>query len=200
VSSLLLTLVIAPLLSRQISEAATGQGIALWLRTCLTRYDAFASRMTGMETRFRGHLWPVAAMLLGLWVTAHGGWIGSRQVVNVRFRETRFPVQAADVIEQSGVREPVFAPDYWGGYLIYRLYPQVKVFVDDRHDLYGDQFIKNYLKVILVQPEWEKVLDEDQVNWVLVPTESSLANILKLSSRWKAIHEDKTAVLFEKQP
>ena len=204
VSSILLTLVIAPLASERISEAVTGQRIAPWLRKCLTGYDSFASRMTGMETRFRGHLWPVAAILLGLWVSTHGGWIGlrgigSRQVMNAHFREKRFPVQAAEVISQSGLRQPMFAPDYWGGYLIYRLYPQTKVFVDDRHDLYGDQFVKNYLKVILVQPEWEKVLSEDQVNWVLVPTESSLANILKLSPRWKAIHEDKTAVLFEKQ-
>jgi hypothetical protein len=199
VSSILLVMVIAPILSGQISKAPTRQGIALWLRKCLARSDAFASRMTGMEARFRGHLWPAAAMLLGLWVSAHGWWIGSRQVMNAHFRETRFPLQAADVIAQSGVREPVFAPDYWGGYLIYCLYPQTKVFVDDRHDLYGDQFIKSYLKVILVQPEWEKVLDEDQVNRVLVPTESSLANILKLSPRWKTIHEDKTAVLFEKQ-
>jgi hypothetical protein len=200
VSSILLTLVIAPLLTGQISEAVTGQGIAPWLRRCLARYDSFASRMTSMETRFRGHLWPVAAMLLGLWVSSHGGRIGSRQVMNAHFREKRFPVQAAEWIPQSGLPQPVFAPDYWGGYLIYRLYPQTRVFVDDRHDLYGDQFFKDYLKVILVQPEWEKVLDEDQLNWVLVPAESSLANILKLSPRWKTIHEDMTAVLFEKQP
>lgn len=200
VSSILLVMVIAPILSTQISKAATGQGIAPWLRKCLASYDSFASRMTGMEGQFRGHLWPVAAMLLGLWVSAHGGLVGSSQVMNAHFREKRFPVQAAEVIAQSGVRQPIFAPDYWGGYLIYRLYPQTKVFVDDRHDLYGDQFIKNYLKVILVNPEWEKVLAEDQVNWVLAPTESSLANILKLTSRWKTIHEDKTAVLFEKQP
>jgi hypothetical protein len=199
VSSILLTLVIAPLLFGQISKAATGQGMAPWLRKYLTRYDSFASRMTSMEGRFRGHLWPVAAMLLGLWVSAHGGLVGSSQVINVHFGEKRFPVQAADVIEQSGVRQPVFAPDYWGGYLIYRLYPRTKVFVDDRHDLYGDQFFKDYLKVVLVQPDWEKVLDEDQVNWVLVPAESSLANILKLSSGWKTIYEDKTAGLFEKQ-
>ena len=53
------------------------------------------------------------------------------------------------MIAQRDIREPIFCPDLWGGYLIYRLYPQTEVLVDDRHDLYGDQFFKDYLKVDL---------------------------------------------------
>ena len=110
----------------------------------------------------------------------------------------RFPVQAVEVIAQRGIEEPIFAPDYWGGYLIYRFFPEPKVFVDDRHDLYGERFLKDYLKVINVQPDWEKFLNERQVHWVLVPAGSSLANILKETPSWKVTYEDNTAVLFQK--
>jgi len=154
--------------------------------------------MGGMELRFRGHPWPVAAVMLGLLVCLQHGKLGSRQLMDARFDAKRFPVQAAEVIAQRGIDEPIFTPDSWGGYLIYRLYPQTKVFVDDRHDLYGEQFLKDYLKVIRDAPDWDKVLNEKQVGWVLVPAGSSLANMLRETSQWTVIHEDGTAVLFQR--
>jgi hypothetical protein len=82
--------------------------------------------------------------------------------------------------------------------LIYRLYPQNKVVVDDRHDLYGEQFLKDYLKVMQVEPEWESVLDAKHVNWVLIPVNSALTTVMKITPAWSVIHEDKTAVLFHR--
>ena len=92
-----------------------------------------------------------------------------------------------------------FAPDSWGGYLIYRLYPQNKVFVDDRHDLYGEEFLKEYLKAIRLTPDWNGFLEEKQVNWALLPAESSLANMLKETSRWNLVYQDGTSVLLERK-
>jgi len=199
VSSILLTLVIAPLLSQEISEVSTSARVSPWLHRALGRYESFASRMTRVEMQSCRHLWPIVGLLLGLWVAAQGGYLGSRQIMNAHFRESRFPVHAVNAVAASEVAEPIFAPDYWGGYLIYRLYPRVRVLVDDRHDLYGDEFFKNYLMIILVQPEWKRELDDTHVNRVLVPSESSLANIMKLSPQWKIVYADDTAVLFTKQ-
>ena len=106
---------------------------------------------------------------------------------------------AFKVIADRNIREPIFCPDLWGGYLIYRLYPQTKVLVDDRHDLYGDQFFKDYLKVVFVQPDWSKVLEERHVDWVLVEKNSSLGTILEETPQWKLIHQDATAMLFHRQ-
>jgi hypothetical protein len=89
--------------------------------------------------------------------------------------------------------------DSWGGYLIYRLYPQNKVFVDDRHDFYGEKFLKDYVQVAQATPDWKKELDQDNVNWVLVPSGSSIASLIEETPQWKLIHEDETAVLFQKQ-
>jgi hypothetical protein len=93
----------------------------------------------------------------------------------------------------------VFCQDSWGGYLIYRLYPQNKVFVDDRHDLYGEEFLKDYLKAIRVAPEWDKFLREKRVNWALLPAESSLANMLEETSRWSVLYRDGTSALLERK-
>ena len=67
----------------------------------------------------------------------------------------------------NGIDQPIFAPDSWGGYLIYRLYPENRVFVDDRHDFYGVDFLRDYLKAIRLTPDWDKFLNEKHVNWAL---------------------------------
>jgi hypothetical protein len=198
VSSILLTLVVAPLLSWEISGAGTNPALPARVRTFFARCESFSARMGNLEQRFRGHLWPIAAIILGLIVCSQHGRLGSRQLMDAHFDAKHFPVQAAELFARNGIREPIFGPDNWGGYLIYRLYPQAKVFVDDRHDFYGAEFLKNYLQAIRVTHDWEKALDENRVNWVLVPSESPLANILKITGRWTVIHEDATAVLFQR--
>jgi hypothetical protein len=195
-SSLLLTLIVAPVLSQTMADANTNEALTAWLRRIFSRLQSFSVRMGAMEQSCRGHLWPVAAAVLLLAVCTQHGRLGSRQLMDAHFDAKRFPVEAADYVIDSSLREPIFAPDYWGGYLIYRFYPEMKVVVDDRHDFYGEQFLKNYLNIVHVEPGWETSLDQLQTTWVLAPAGSSLANILKESSHWKVTHEDKTAVMF----
>ncbi len=196
IASILLALVIAPLLSQAIAELAARNEVSSALRQCSSRLQSFSERVGSMEIQFRGHLWPAIALLLGFWVCLHHGWLGSRQIMDAQFDAKRFPVQAAEVLVQKQVHEPVFSPDLWGGYLIYRLYPQLKVVVDDRHDLYGEEFLKDYLKTIRVEAGWDKLLNENHVNWILIPVGSSLSSILKVKPEWKIIHVDEVAILF----
>jgi hypothetical protein len=175
VSSILITLVAAPILSRALAQKP--------------RWARFAQRMTQMEIRSRGHLWPVLILLALFW---------NVRSMRAGFDGRKFPLHAVDYVAQGKITDPVFCPDDWGGYLIYRLYPQNKVVVDDRHDLYGDEFLKKYLKTIRVEPGWNELLDEQHVRWAIVPAESSLANMLDASGRWTARSKDATAVLYQK--
>jgi len=200
VSSILVTLIVAPILSNALAEAAENPKILTPLRRFFARLDSFSNRMGAMESHLGGHIWAILVFVLGFMICLHGGKLGKQQWMDAQFSAKRFPVQATNVIAQRGNREPIFCPDYWGGYLIYRLYPQSKVFIDDRHDLYGQQFLEQYLQVLHVGPQWSAVLDQWQVNWVLTPRESSLGNILKESPHWKMHYEDETAALFERTP
>jgi hypothetical protein len=197
-SGLLLTLVVAPILSYSISHAGESATMALWLKAVLSKLDSFGFRMRNLELALRGHFWMLAIFVLGLWACFNNGRIGSAQLLHAYFDEKRFPVEATNYISEHRIREPIFSLDYWGGYLIYRIYPQGRVVVDDRHDLYGDQFFKEYLKVVMIQPGWEKVLDGLGADWVLVPGGSSLANMLRLTSQWTIVHQDGTAALFQR--
>ncbi len=197
VSALLLTLILAPLLSQELEGTAKDASMTVRAQRLFSGISAFSERMKRMEARFRGHLWPALAVLAGLVVCAHQGKLGSRQLMNAHFDGRRFPVAAVNLIKQRGIREPLFSEDYWGGYLIYRLYPQNRVLVDDRHDLYGDAFLRRYLAIIHVEPGWEAALKDLNPNWVLLPRESTLTSILKEMPQWKVIYEDGNATFFE---
>lgn len=115
--------------------------------------------------------------------------------METHFDPKRMPVAAVNRL-QNELRGPVLAPDYWGGYLIYRLYPSTQVVLDDRHDLYGAEFFKSYLKLIHVEPGWEKFLREHRSSCVLLPAQSPLADRLRASPDWKTIYADEVAVAF----
>lgn len=196
VASMLLTLIVAPLLSETVAKGAENSEILLWLRSLFSWLHGFGMRMEKLELHLEGHVWMVLVFAVGLWACMHGGRIGSEQLFNAYFDDKQFPVEAAAVIAERNIREPIFCPDQWGGYLIYRLYPQTKVLVDDRHDLYGSHFFEDYEKVMFAQTGWNKVLEQTQANWVLVQKSSALETMLEQTPGWKLIHGDGTAALF----
>ena len=196
VSSLLLTLMVAPLATQALADAAGNPNLSLRWRGLLSRWQSFTARVGRVELGFRGHVWPIAAVLFGLLV---GMRPGPNQWMSAHFDPSHMPVEAGEAIGQRGIREPIFAPDSWGGYLIYRLYPQNKVFVDDRHDFYGEEFLKDYLKAIRLTPDWDVFPKEKKVNWALLPAGSPLENMLEETSRWNVVYRDGTAVLLERK-
>jgi hypothetical protein len=198
ISSLLLTLLITPILSRSVAAAGGSPQVVHGLRRIFSRWSSFSLRMGSMESSLSGHVWPAIAVLAGLWICVHGGKLGSQQLMDAYFPQKRFPVRAVDVIAQRGIHDPVFCPDYWGGYLIYRLYPQIKVVVDDRHDLYGAEFLKQYLKTVKAEPGWDELLNREDVRAVLAPSDSPLANILKFAPGWRVSYQDDSAVFFQR--
>jgi hypothetical protein len=178
VSSLLLILVVALLIS--------------WK----TSVHGFLQRMQLMESGQRGHLWPIAAIILTLVVAANGGQIGSHILMDAHFDPKRMPIEAVDYIDKHHVQGPILSPDFWGGYLIYRLYPNQRVVVDDRHDFYGEAFLKSYLETVHAERGWEGFIREQRPFCVLLPKDSPLANLLLEDHDWKTIYTDEVAVAF----
>jgi hypothetical protein len=120
--------------------------------------------------------------------------------MQARFDPQKLPVAAVGNLQQGQSTEPFFCIDAWGGYLIYRLYPERKVVVDDRHDLYGSDRIREYLILVQAEPGWEKVLEKWQIKTALLPARSTLANLLReLPREWHAVYEDHVAVVFKKE-
>jgi hypothetical protein len=180
-SALLLVMVIGPLLSSK------------------TTSSGFFHRMRVMESRMRGHFWPALGILFTLYIAASRGRLDSTLLMNAHFDPHRMPADAVNYIVNHNVKGPILSPDYWGGYLIYRLYPREQVVLDDRHDLYGEDFFKSYLKLIHAEPGWNDFLLQHQSSCILLPKQSALATVLTENHHWRPVYSDSVAVVLKNQ-
>jgi hypothetical protein len=194
VASLLLIWVIGPKLSRTLSS--TSERFAREVNARNQPAQSFFRRMLGIDAHLRGHLWAFVGIAISVWIAFHGGALGKSLLMNSHFDANHFPIASVDYLERNKLPASIFAPDFWGGYLIYRLYPQTKVVVDDRHDFYGEQFLKSYLKTVHVEPGWQDFLTDHRPGCILAPKSSALANILMETPSWKAVYTGETAIVF----
>ncbi len=204
VSAMLLVLIAGPILWDNFAALADREGAWHWVRKGAARIVDFSDRMGAQEMQLRWHLWPVVSVALAFAICLHGGWLGSRQLIDAQFDAKKVPVAAVNFLQtefagKAGT-DPVFSTDSWGGYVIYRMYPERKVVVDDRHDLYGSERIQRYIILTRVEPGWQGVLTDWQVRTALLPADSTLANLLReLPRDWRVAYEDKVAVVVERR-
>jgi hypothetical protein len=109
------------------------------------------------------------------------------------FPPDQFPVAAYSHLDPSG---RLFAPDKFGGYLIYRSNGQIKVFFDGRSDLFGAEFLKNYAKLVQIRPGWRESWDGFHFTQALLPNNAPLIEGLKLSG-WRSVYRDGTVTILE---
>jgi hypothetical protein len=200
VSSMLLVLVIGAMLSKDMVSLADRPSAWKWLRSTARRVTEFSGRMSAQEMQLRGHVWAVASVAIGLAICLHGGFLGSRQVVHAQFDPKKLPVAAVSFLQTRPSREPIFSTDSWGGYLIYQMYPEGKVMVDDRHDLYGSERVRQLLILMQGEAGWRGVLEDWKIRTLVLPADSTLVNLLReLPGDWRVSYEDKVAVVFERR-
>lgn len=113
------------------------------------------------------------------------------KLLSPRFSPGRFPVAASDYILSQLPAGKGYSHDQFGGYLIYRLYPQYQVFVDGRSDFYRQgTVLQDMEKVSLVKPEWATKLDQYEIQWMLLRRNEPLVLISLMSGRWRTIYDD----------
>ncbi len=111
-----------------------------------------------------------------------------------RFDATVFPVEALNWLEQHPQRGNVFNYFPWGGYLLYRQWPETLVFIDGQTDFYGESLTREYEHVINATQGWKAIMNKYQIEWAIIPSTSNLTSTLS-DDGWETLYEDKTAVV-----
>lgn len=112
-----------------------------------------------------------------------------------RFDDKRFPAGAVQFVLQnpqiSQLSGRLYAPDQFGGYLIYR---QFKVFADGRSDFYRQGTVLDEMgKLESIRSDWrelEEILDKRAIDWMLLKRGQALAQIALYSGKWARIYDD----------
>ena len=107
-----------------------------------------------------------------------------------------YPSVAVDFVKANQLAQPIYNEYAWGGYLIWRLYPEYKVYIDGRADVYGDSMIDEFLDIHEGGPAWRRKLDQRGIRTVLVKPDVPLASLLREDREWRNVFEDKQAIIF----
>jgi hypothetical protein len=121
-------------------------------------------------------------------------WVSLARNQDAREAEL-FPKKAVSFLLAGDYPQKIFVYYDWGGYAIWKLYPEYRVFVDGRADLYGDDLLEQFKTAMRLQTGWRDVLDRWHVETVLVPASSALAQALLLDPSWNAAFSDSKAIL-----
>jgi hypothetical protein len=141
-----------------------------------------------------------AAALVLLALFAIVRWIDLARAQPAREAEL-FPQKAVAFLRATPQPERLFAFYDWGGYAIWKLDSKYRVFADGRADLYGNDLLRQSIQTVAqLHQGWEQVLDHWNVQTVLIPPGSALAQALFLDPRWKTPYGDSQAVVFVRAP
>jgi hypothetical protein len=109
----------------------------------------------------------------------------------------RSPVGAVEYLKQHSVPEPMFNAYSFGGYLIWSRWPEHKVFIDGRSELYEHGGVLNdYMQVLLVRPPALAILQFYGIRSCLLDREESFATVLSALPDWQQVYSDNRSVLF----
>ncbi|MBN1678714.1 MAG: hypothetical protein JW966_00385 [Anaerolineae bacterium] len=93
-------------------------------------------------------------------------------------QEQMLPVEVAQFLDESPPEGKMFNSYNWGGYLMFAA-PDVPVYVDGRTDLYDDDFLRDYLDITFIRDDWNVMLDDQVIGFVVIEADSILATMLR---------------------
>jgi len=107
-----------------------------------------------------------------------------------------FPSAAASFLSQDRPPGPLFNHYNWGGYFIWRLYPEYTVFIDGRADVYGDAFLDDFTSVYYIRGRnWRAAFEQWGIRTVILPPDAPLVAALRASADWKPVFSDRQVVV-----
>ena len=109
--------------------------------------------------------------------------------------EEHFPARAVAFLQAHPAASPLFNSYDWGGYLIWKLYPSTRVFIDGRADLYDNQLLDQFANTYQFRDDWRRTLQQWSIGTVLIPKDSALATGLRSYPGWMVSYEDEQAVV-----
>ncbi len=115
------------------------------------------------------------------------------------------PVRAADFIQEQQIKGPIFNLYNEGGYLMFRFWPQERVFIDGRSEVFLGKPIEEYLSIIGATGEWRKLIDDTyKVQYMVLPywpselahTIAPLTNELLADKEWSLVYWDDATTIY----
>jgi hypothetical protein len=148
-----------------------------------------------------------ALVLIGWGLAASWG-----SAFQLRAAEWKYPAGAADFLLAHHVTGPLFNTYEYGGYLIWRLWPEQRVFIDGR--ALSESLFQEYGRILYNHDESggksaQQLLDQHGVRTIVMNTFEYSQGLVYLlapaladpqQTEWKLVYDDPTAIVLMRQP
>jgi hypothetical protein len=168
----------------------------------------FLAVAAGRLKKPEGWMFPAACLVLSF-IVGFSAWkstpwqLRPLAVQRDGWVDMEFPSGAVEFIRAHEIQGPMFNKLEWGGYLIWRLYPEYKVFIDGR--MLDSRVTWSYLAVQGARGQWKSTLETFGVNFMLFelvnqkvgfPPPILLQFLSEETEEWKPVFIQYNSVLF----
>lgn len=172
---------------------------------CLLNFTLFYQRIRNISI---GYLKPVCVFGLVILIffsikqgtpIATQGRGASR--IGLGINKSVMPVDAIAFLHAYAITGNVFNSYEYGGFVIYTSYPDLKVFIDGRADVYGGELYELFRRALSVPHYFELMEKKYPFDIILLPYEkehSALHSYLHNSPLWKLAYFDDVALIYLK--
>jgi hypothetical protein len=154
--------------------------------------------LADLSVKATGNLRPagvwIAIVIVG--VSLFGAGAGWPKDLSRKF----FPTDIVHKFLPQILQARVFTSDQWGDYLLWTGYPQQKVFLDGRSDLYSAGVGPDYITIVAAAPHWREALARYNVNMILLPPQTPVVEPLVADPSWTVLARDEQAILLSRKP
>ena len=144
-------------------------------------------------------LWTGVAVFSGYWLKE--AYCRIPYNFTNEIQRKNYPVIPVKILQDANLAGRLYNPSCWGGYLLYHLYPDHKVFIDTRTHLHGESSVVNSMVIQYQYPGFEKLIEKFDFdilllkkmfgdkrpfsfpNWILIFENASSAMYLKDNAR-----------------
>jgi hypothetical protein len=110
-----------------------------------------------------------------------------------------YPQGAVDFLREANLRGNLLPRFEWGEYLIWTLYPRIRVGLDGRYEtVYPPGLCLEYFNFLFGRPGWREFLARYPHDLILIDPGAPVAEGLQHQIGWKIIYQDSGSILFAK--
>ena len=119
-------------------------------------------------------------------------------------KERVFPERASDFIEEVNLRGNMFNSIAFGAYLAWRFYPERKVFIDGRNDVYPDSLYRAYLRAHRDPKAWKDLAERYGIDWVILEYSRDYGGKERMphlmeDPNWALVYWDRVAIVLARR-
>lgn len=128
------------------------------------------------------------------WTKPIFGSTGGVDFVNPRTE----PVGIARYLKKEAIKGNMFNNLNWGSYLIWKLWPDCKVFADTRLHIIPQEVLDDYVDAAYACANWEKILNKYKISLAVLSKMSNrkLIEFMRENPEWRKIYDDEMGTIF----